>query len=160
MTISNVSHKDRNIVCVKYNCGFFIQHNTPCRHLYYLFRKAPHVSHFPSQCLHAWALTYGEPGKEDATLVLHRNHVDFEVHGGVLFLRGDPGTSYVDLQMTSTDKARFQLYFEKVVDINMKSMGHSQTQAVMNNTLLTRPTRKKKKAARMRTMRIMRHMNN
>jgi hypothetical protein len=112
-----------------------------------LFREAPHVIQFPPQCLHDWALTYREPGKEDTTAIL-QNKVDFEVHGGVLFPQGTPVTSYVDSRMSSTGIACFQFYFEKVVDINMNSVGHSKTQADMNHTLLTRPERKKKKAVR------------
>ena len=50
--------------------------------------------------------------------------------------------------MSSTDIACFQFYFEKVADINMNSVGHSKTHAATNNTLLTRPKRKKKKAVR------------
>ena len=109
MTISKVTHEDCNYVCVKCNCGFFIQHNAFCCHFYCLFHEVPHVSQFPPQCLHAWALTYIGPGKEDATVVLSikKEIVDFEVHGGVIFPHGAPVTSYVDPRMTSTDIACF-----------------------------------------------------
>ena len=141
VTILNVSHDDQHYVYVKRNCGFFIQHNTPCRHCYCLFHEAPHVSHFPPQYLHAWALTYGEPDIEDPIAVLQGKYVEFEIHGGVHFPRGTPVPSYVDIRMSSTDVACFHFYFEKMVDINTNSVKYSKTQ---NNTLLTWPKRKKK----------------
>ena len=79
---------------------------------------------------------YCEPGKADTPLILHKKYVNFEVHGGD-FPQGTPVTPHVDPRMSSTDTYWFQLYFEKVVDINRNSMGHSKSQASMNNTLLT-----------------------